>query len=137
MLDVRAVPCTLILTLVMALASSNTLLSVQRAGAFIATIPIGKSPVKINPDTGNVYVGNDDGTVSVISPSNKVIATIGVGGDPREIAVNPITGNVYVASAVNGDDGIVSVISSSNKVIATIPVGGGDTEGGGDFADDG
>jgi len=52
----------------MALASSNTLLSVQRAGAHsvIATIPIGKSPVKINPITGNVYVASavnrDDGT---------------------------------------------------------------------------
>jgi len=135
MLEVRAISCTLILTLVIALASSNTLLSVQRAWAH-SVIAIGNSPftVKINPNTGNVYVGNDDGTVSVISPSNKVIATIPIGGFPGEIAVNHNTGNVYVA---NRDDGTVSVISPSNKVIATIPVGGGDTEGGGDFADDG
>jgi YVTN family beta-propeller protein len=94
MLEVHAVPCTLILTLVMALASSNTLLSVQRAGAHsvIATIPIGKSPVKINPITGNVYVASavnrDDGTVSVISSSNKVIAMIPIGGFPGEIAIS-------------------------------------------------
>ena len=73
MLEVRALPCTLILTLVMTLASSNTLLSVQRAGAHsvIATSAV-------NPD---------DGTVSVISSSNKVIAMIPIGGFPGEIAI--------------------------------------------------
>jgi hypothetical protein len=64
MLEVRAVSCTLILTLVMALALSSTLLGVEKAWAdsVIATIPVGNSPftVVINPNTGNVYVGNDD-----------------------------------------------------------------------------
>ena len=80
------------------------------------------SIVVINPNSGNVYVGNDDGTVSVISPSNQVIATIPVGGFPvfpRGIAVNPNTGNVYVASADNN----VYIISPNNRVIARIPVG--------------
>ncbi|HXX97732.1 MAG TPA: hypothetical protein VEL11_11515 [Candidatus Bathyarchaeia archaeon] len=91
MLEVRAITCTLMLILVMALA------------------------------------------ISVISASDKVIATIPVALNRGEIAVNPNTGNVYV---VNREDDTVSVISPGNKVIATIPVGGVDTEGGGGFADD-
>ena len=60
-------------------------------------------------------------SVSVISPSNQVIATItvGIGVDPFAVAVSP-SGDVYVA---NQGGGTVSVISPGGAVIATIGVG--------------
>jgi YVTN family beta-propeller protein len=78
----------------------------------------------------NAYITNHgSGNVSVIdTATNKVTATIAVGGAPFGVAVSPDGGTVYVA---NTDSGNVSVIATTtntvvdtatNKVIATIPV---------------
>jgi DNA-binding beta-propeller fold protein YncE len=60
MLKVRATSCTLILTLVMAIASSNTLLGVERAwvDSVIKTITVGTGPYGdlFDPANGYIYV---------------------------------------------------------------------------------
>jgi YVTN family beta-propeller protein len=82
MLEVRAVSCTLILTLVVGLASSNTLLGGERAWAdsVIKTITVGTGPYGdlFDPANGNIYVANvGSNSVSVIDGStNTVIATV-------------------------------------------------------------
>ena len=96
MLEVRAVSCTLILTLVIALASSNALLGVQRAWAdsVTKTITVGTGPYGdlFDPDNGHIYVANvASNSVSVIDGStNTVVATITEPSNqtPRELAVN-------------------------------------------------
>src|SRR5580704_1041818 len=62
-----------------------------------ATIPVGGSPtwVAANPNTGSVYVANNDGTLSVISGrTNTVTATIPTGG-LTGVAVDPETNTIY------------------------------------------
>ena len=69
------------------------------------------------------YVVNaDDNTVSVIdTDSNKVVATIPVGGFPDAVATTPNGTHAYVTNAF---DSTVSVIdTASNQVVATLPVG--------------
>ena len=72
-------------------------------------------------NAGEVYVANQvTSNVSVINPTNTVIATITVGSAPVQVAVAP-AGQVYVTNYANNT---VSVISgASNAVIATITVG--------------
>ena len=83
MLEVRAVSCTLILTVVVALASPH-LFGVERAWAdsVIKTITVGPGPYGdlFDPDNGDIYVANDfSSSVSVIDGStNTVIATVNV-----------------------------------------------------------
>ena len=101
--------------------------------AQVATIDVGANPsgVAISPtgaSAGDGYVTNvSSKSVSVIGPSNTVIATItaGVGFSPHGVAVSPTgtnAGDVYVTNS--GDiPGTVSVIGPSNTVIATIAVG--------------
>ena len=58
MLEVRALSCTLILTLVVGLASSNGLLGVERAWAdsIINTITVGTGPYGDLFDPANGYI---------------------------------------------------------------------------------
>ncbi|VVB95666.1 Uncharacterised protein [uncultured archaeon] len=64
-----------------------------------------------------------DGVVSVFDTStNKVTATVNVGGSPWDIAINPAGTLVYVTKP---GDGVISVIdTSTNTVTATVNVGG-------------
>lgn len=74
----------------------------------LATIPVGSSGsdrdpnvggsgLVINPETNNLFVADTaDGTVTVIGPDNRVVATVAVGTDPFEVAVNRTTQTVYV-----------------------------------------
>ena len=98
MLEVHAVSCTLILTLVMAVASPH-LLGVERAWA--------------------------DSVIKATSVGNCVTnfpQSIGVGIHPVNIAYDSKNNRVYVANAVSNS---VSVIDACTlKVIRTIPVGG-------------
>ena len=61
--------------------------------------------------------------MSVIdSATNKVVATVPVGSDPKGVAVNPDGHDAYVA---NNRSGAISVIdTATNKVVATVLVGG-------------
>jgi YVTN family beta-propeller protein len=77
--------------------------------------------IAIDPNNGNVYVGNyRDKSISVInSTNNQVVATITLTGTPSAIAFNPNNGNMYV---VGGPSNIVSVIDTKiNKIVKSIP----------------
>jgi YVTN family beta-propeller protein len=75
-----------------------------------------------NAATFGYVVNAQDNTVSVIdAASNKVVATIPVGGFPQAVATTPDGAHAYVA---NSFDNTVSVIeTASNTVVETIPVG--------------
>jgi YVTN family beta-propeller protein len=74
------------------------------------------------------YVSNfGDNRVSVIATaSNKVVATVPVGGSPPGVAVTPDGNHVYVTTEKLGEftPGAVSVIdTATNTVVAKVPVG--------------
>ncbi|MEI5873597.1 YncE family protein [Bacillus paranthracis] len=74
------------------------------------------------PPRNRIYVTHpNNDTVSVIDgSSNVVIAAIGVGDSPYQVAVNPVTNRIYVTHPNNG---MVSVIDGlTNALITAIPV---------------
>ena len=76
---------------------------------------------------------NITGDVSVLAPTNKVVATIKVGMSPNPFInpVDPVNHDLYVVNTnQTGNKGTygnttVSIISTSNKVVATVKVGKG------------
>jgi YVTN family beta-propeller protein len=104
----------------------------------VATVSVGFDPVESAYDSGRgeVFVSNGcggnascihggvdvNGSVSVISDStNKVVATIPVGEQPRGVAYDSGKGEIFVADFFSYN---VSVINDrTDKVVATIPVG--------------
>ena len=95
----------------------------------VKNIPIGRQGdplatntglIAVDPNNGNVYVGNyRDRSISVINSTNQIVATIGLSGTPSAIAYNPKNGNMYV---VGGPSNVVSVIDTKiNKIIKSIP----------------
>ncbi len=73
-------------------------------------IPVGMAPRSIlyNPTNNNMYVANSGSqTVSVIGPTDSVIATIPTGLEPMGIAYNPNNLHIYIT---NVDSNTVSVI---------------------------
>src|SRR5215831_2190040 len=122
MLKVRAVSCTLILTLVMALASPH-LLGVEKvwADSVIKTITVGTGPYGdlFDPANGYIYIANVfSNSVSVIDGStNTVIATITVpsnqlGQTPRQLAFNSHNDDIYSADIYSNT---VSVIDGKTN----------------------
>ena len=83
----------------------------RRAGAtpqVTATIPVGPaggaaSAIAIHPATHLAYMTNweNDNLTVVNADTCDLVATIPVGGYPRDVAVNPVTNRIYVA--VSGD----------------------------------
>ena len=71
----------------------------------------------------NVYVTNSgDGTVSALdAKTNAVVGTIGVGGEPVDVAISPDGTRAYVAN--KGSDAVDVIDTSTNAQVATIPVG--------------
>src|ERR1051325_9403021 len=90
----------------------------------IAGLRQGVFAAAFNSANGNIYVTNyNAGTVSVINGNtNRVIATIFVGGNPTAIDVNSANGNVYVADGINSV-GVINPIT--NRLVDTIGVGYG------------
>ncbi|NNN21419.1 MAG: YncE family protein [Acidimicrobiales bacterium] len=73
----------------------------------LTPIPVGKDPTSLylDPTTNEVVyvVNHDSGTISMIGlPSNRVIATVNVGGLPDSISVDPYTQTAYVAISNEG-----------------------------------
>jgi YVTN family beta-propeller protein len=89
----------------------------------IADVAVGESPEGLAVRLSRVYVANTGSdTVSVIDKDQlAVVATIGVGHAPGQIAANPSTNSVYVT---NRGSGTVSVIDcSSNTVTGSVDAG--------------
>ncbi len=77
--------------------------------------------VAYNSNINDIYVTNSNSnSVSVISPTNAVIATIPVGNGLFGVAYDSNNNDMY---ETNFGSNSVSVINPSNAVIATIPVG--------------
>ncbi|WP_445165919.1 VCBS domain-containing protein [Mycolicibacterium sp. Dal123E01] len=95
------------------------------SSAVVATIPVGhgSATLALSANGATLYVVNtSDKTVSVIDTATKaVVATIGVGSTPFQIALAP-NGFAYVTTS---DDNWVTVIdTATNTVKATIWVAG-------------
>jgi YVTN family beta-propeller protein len=89
-------------------------------GTIIATIPVGRIPVRVTPNSANgyVYVANyGSSNVSVIN-GTKLVATVRVGDGSFAVVYNRRNEYVYVANKLSNN---VSVINGT-KVVATIPV---------------
>ena len=84
--------------------------------------PTGVAVSSAGTYAGDVYVTNTgSGTVSVINPSNTIVATIplATNADPYGVAVGP-TGTIYVADLGNST---VSVIDPGTYAVTTVSVG--------------
>jgi YVTN family beta-propeller protein len=75
------------------------------------------------PPTSFAYTANFFGKgVSVVDTStNAVVATVPVGGFPRDVAINPSGSRAYVAATVS--DAVSVIDTATNSVLATVPVG--------------
>lgn len=93
-------------------------------GPVQAAIRVGKAPGAVLVAEGSVWVANSgDGTVSRIDPAtNRVVATIGVGGHPSRLTAD--SGVVWVATG----EGLRRIDPASNRAVQTLrlPVGVGD-----------
>ncbi|RME61532.1 MAG: hypothetical protein D6790_07650, partial [Caldilineae bacterium] len=59
---------------------------------------VGGTGLIVNPNTGNVFNANTiENTVSVISPDDKLLATVSTGPDPFMLTVDPGANTIYVA----------------------------------------
>src|SRR5215467_10662274 len=99
MLKVHAVSCTLILTLVMAVASPH-LFGVERAWAdsVIKTITVGTGPYGdlFDPANGYIYVANVANNVSLIDGStNTLVGSISTNTGIDGVAYDSSNNNIY------------------------------------------
>lgn len=86
------------------------------------TVGLGPEGAVPDPNTGNIYVADSSGSVSVISGVS-VIATIPTGRSTDALAFDSANGDIY---ATNSGSNNVSVISTStNTVIQSVSVGTG------------
>jgi YVTN family beta-propeller protein len=85
-------------------------------GALALVLAFSARPAEATPFA---YVVNEsDGTVSVMdTTTNKVVATVTVGGSPTGVAVTPDGKHVYVANNAN-----VLVIDTSNNTVVGTPI---------------
>jgi YVTN family beta-propeller protein len=101
--------------------------------AILQRVSVGQVPVGIDAVAsgasfvGRAFVCNSaESTVSVIDiPSNLETNTIGVGTDPRYVAVVGPIGNEFAYVTNFGSDTVSVIDAESLAVIATIPVGDG------------
>jgi YVTN family beta-propeller protein len=86
-----------------------------------AAIRVGKAPGAVAVEGSSVWVANSgDGTVSRIDPAtNKVIATIGVGGRPTHLTAQ--SGALWVTTP----DSLQWIDPATNKVVQTLPLAAG------------
>jgi YVTN family beta-propeller protein len=94
------------------LATATTLSS---ASAAIFNRSTYSSPIALSRNDRLLFsVNPDDNTVSVICVAdNQVLATIGVGKDPRSVAVDPNNEYFYVANAASSSVTIIRIIDPS------------------------
>lgn len=78
--------------------------------------------VAVNPQTHKTYAVNlTGGTVTVVDPKSRKVASTKVGVDPLALSINSQTNKIYVA---NSGSGTVSVIDGvTDSVVATVDVG--------------
>jgi YVTN family beta-propeller protein len=118
--------------------SQNTVTVYNPTFSVLATINVGKVPLGMAIDTAthDLYVANStDGTVSVINgTTDKVTATIPIGGTPSAVGFDSAAGLIYVsdlATVYTGTQssqvGMVAVLDvTTNTVLRTVnfPAGG-------------
>ena len=99
----------------------------RREFSRLADIPVGGGPLGLaSQDRNKVYVANErTGTLSVITATDavtyKLTATIGIGREPRGVAVSPDGSKLYVTNT--GSDDVSVIATATNTVTATILVG--------------
>lgn len=110
-----------------ATAAHDGALAFQKPPPIPPTGPTNSSPIALSPNDRTVWVVNPENNsvssfeANVKPGANPPVRQIGVGLEPRSIAITPDSAKVYVTNMASGN---VSVINSlSGAVIATIPVG--------------
>lgn len=102
------------------ISASTATTNLPPAGKIIATIPIGAGGKSVAIGEGAVWVSNSGEVFRIDPATNKVVATIHVGGGVYDM-VSIGEGAVWVTM---WDDNMVARIDpQTNKVIANIPVG--------------
>ena len=79
--------------------------------ASLGTIAVGANPngVAYSPSNDRIYVANfSSNNVSVIDPTNTVVATIAVGNSPFGVAYSPLNDRIYVANSGSNNVSILS-----------------------------
>ena len=84
-------------------------------------------PIQISPDDRTVWVANPDSNsvtvLNVAGDKNQVVAEIGVGKEPRNIAISPDGKRVFVANAGEDTLTVIDAGSSPYPRLANIQVG--------------
>jgi len=91
------------------------------SGSFISAdtvrLPANGTGVVFDEANGRVYVSMLNDTVAVVNPvTNQVVQLIGVGSQPKGMAINPVTRKLYVA---NSGGSSVSVIDLATHTLLT------------------
>ena len=113
-------------------SSTNAVTTVTLTGNYPSSLlynPVNKDVDAL--DAGDFTKGvTKTGNVSVLSSSNKIVATVKVAKLPISATLDPTSNKVFVVSsgspnATTGKfpNGVVTVISSTNAVVATVTVG--------------
>jgi YVTN family beta-propeller protein len=95
----------------------------------VGNVQVGHIPagIAVAPNTRQVYVANEDGTISVVDPGSApvtsagphVSTTIRLADSPRAMAVSPDGKQVYAAGST-----LTLIDTTSNEVAGTVDVGG-------------
>jgi DNA-binding beta-propeller fold protein YncE len=105
-------------------AVTNSLVTTIRIEAFSATF---------DPANGNIYAGvytNVDAVVSVIDPTNHIVAQVSLGHgnfdslNGEDLAYDPANGNIFAATnpGTSGPNVVSEISSATNQVVGSLPI---------------
>ncbi|MHB1908697.1 MAG: PxKF domain-containing protein [Nitrososphaerales archaeon] len=102
----------------------------QTSDSLKGYVSVGAGPIAVlvYPPNGDVYVANSgSNTVTVLSPTNTVIATINVGTDPSSFAYDSHTNLIFLCDANNGYTPweIQAIDPTTNTVVGTLSISSG------------
>jgi DNA-binding beta-propeller fold protein YncE len=102
-------------------SSSRLLVVDSSAGAIAGQVRVGSMHgVAVDPQTGNIFTGSSDGTISLVDPvALKVLATVKVGGPVDAIAYDASHRVLYADEGMGGARLFV-VDATSMKVLSTL-----------------
>jgi YVTN family beta-propeller protein len=91
------------------------LAAVPAASAAVFPYPTTSSPIALSRNDRLVFVVNPrDDTLSVLCAANgNVVATIGVGDEPRSVAVDPNNDFIFVANAADSSVTVIRIINAT------------------------
>ena len=90
----------------------------------IDNIPIDPYGLAVNSLTNRVYISDSAGNLNVLDGAdNSIVATLPLGGQPKQVGVNPYNGRVYVYNRYDGNAYVIQDITPALQVTIDIKPG--------------